>query len=245
MIIDASRCFAQQCQGTAHHPGEAKEVWEAEGSFAFLAKRSFALPGMSGTPCMRLRSPPALFCCHPVLLAPALPSCSCPNRCRDVRKEAGRKERQILSAAPVWPQCFSPALPGWVSTVPGSLHRGAPRARSGPARSGHSFSIHQTAATGGSDPWFHSTHVHLLSGEAVFVRAGVWPPVKSSCRQPGAAPNGLPGDLRSDSSVRRALTAPWNGSLRPWDWKLLAHLLPGETAEGWAGMLCLEGAGCT
>lgn len=33
----------------------------------------------------------------------------------------------------------------------------------------------------------------------MLVRAGAWPPVRSSCGQPGAAPNGLPGDLCSDS----------------------------------------------
>ena len=41
----------------------------------------------------------------------------------------------------------------------------------------------------------------------MLVHAGAWPPVKSSCRQLGAALNGLPGDLCSDSW---ALTAPCN-----------------------------------
>lgn len=59
------------------------------------------------------------------------------------------------------------------------------------------------------------------------VDPSAWPPVRSSCRQPGAAPNGLPGDLGSDSWV---LTAPCNRSLQ----------LPGPPLSP-----CSDGEGCS
>jgi len=119
---------------------------------------------------------------------------------REQLPEKGRKRGRSTKPYFCWPPLgFIPRIT-WVGSCrslpvsqPRTPAHGAPVVAVPVPLGGHSL---------GQELPIPSTHLHLLSGGSTLVHAGAWPPVKSSCRQLGAAPNGLPGDLCSDSSLQ-------------------------------------------